>query len=156
MKAYSWEDLVSQSSPSTNDRQAPDQTEKLFDMKGKNALGRHGEDETCQYLIDHGHTILERNWRYGHLEIDIISLAGDGIHFVEVKSRTAPVQGEPQEAVTASKQRHIAAAAGKYMSMKHKYLGRDLEVWFDVAAITYDGAQVEFRYFPAAYVPIYL
>lgn len=156
MKAYSWEDRVSQSSPSTNDRPAPDQTEKLFDMKGKNALGRHGEDETCQYLIDHGHTILERNWRYGHLEIDIISLAGDGIHFVEVKSRTAPVQGEPQEAVTASKQRHIASAAGKYMSMKQKYLGRDLEVWFDVAAITYDGAQVEFRYFPAAYVPIYL
>lgn len=74
---------MSQSSPSTNDRPAPDQTEKLFDMKGKNALGRHGEDETCQYLIDHGHTILERNWRYGHLEIDIISLAGDGIHFVE-------------------------------------------------------------------------
>lgn len=156
MKAYSWEDLVSQSSPSTNDRPAPDKLKKLFDMKGKNALGRHGEDETCQYLIDHGHTILERNWRYGHLEIDIISLAGDGIHFVEVKSRTAPVQGEPQEAVTASKQRHIAAAAGKYMSMKQKYLERDLEVWFDVAAITYDGAQVEFRYFPAAYVPIYL
>lgn len=95
----------------------PTKLKKLFDMKGKNALGRHGEDETCQYLIDHGHTILERNWRYGHLEIDIISLAGDGIHFVEVKSRTAPVQGEPQEAVTASKQRHIAAAAGKYMSM---------------------------------------
>lgn len=134
----------------------PTKLKKLFDMKGKNALGRHGEDETCQYLIDHGHTILERNWRYGHLEIDIISLAGDGIHFVEVKSRTAPVQGEPQEAVTASKQRHIASAAGKYMSMKQKYLGRDLEVRFDVAAITYDGAQVEFRYFPAAYVPIYL
>lgn len=147
---------MSQSSPSTNDRPAPDKLKKLFDMKGKNALGRHGEDETCQYLIDHGHTILERNWRYGHLEIDIISLAGDGIHFVEVKSRTAPVQGEPQEAVTASKQRHIASAAGKYMSMKQKHLGRDLEVWFDVAAITYDGAKVEFRYFPAAYVPIYL
>ena len=134
----------------------PTKPKKLFDMKGKNALGRHGEDETCQYLIDHGHTILERNWQYGHLEIDIISLAGDGIHFVEVKSRTAPVQGEPQEAVTASKQRHIASAAGKYMSMKQKHLGRDLEIWFDVAAITYDGAQVEFRYFPAAYVPIYL
>lgn len=134
----------------------PTKLKKLFDMKGKNALGRHGEDETCQYLIDHGHTILERNWRYGHLEVDIISLAGDGIHFVEVKSRTAPVQGEPQEAVTASKQRHIASAAGKYMSMKQKHLGRDLEVWFDVAAITYDGAKVEFRYFHAAYVPIYL
>ena len=125
-------------------------------MKGRGEFGRRGEDEACMYLVSQGHTILERNWRCGHLEIDVITLAGDGIHFVEVKSRTAPVQGEPQEAVTASKQRHIAAAAGKYMSMKQKYLGRDLEVWFDVAAITYGGAQVEFRYFPAAYVPIYL
>ena len=118
--------------------------------------GDLGERVAADWLRRNGFLIMERNWRYGHLEIDIISLAGDGIHFVEVKSRTAPVQGAPQEAVTASKQRHIAAAAGKYMSMKQKYLGRDLEVWFDVAAITYDGAQVEFRYFPAAYVPIYL
>ena len=125
-------------------------------MSSARERGDIGEGIAADWLRRNGFLIMERNWRYGHLEIDIISLAGDGIHFVEVKSRTAPVQGEPQEAVTASKQRHIAAAAGKYMSMKQKYLGRDLEVWFDVAAITYDGAQVEFRYFPAAYVPIYL
>lgn len=44
-------------------------------MKGKGALGKQGEDEVCQYLIRHGHTILDRNWRYGHLEIDIVTLA---------------------------------------------------------------------------------
>ena len=87
-------------------------------MKGKGALGKQGEDEVCQYLIRHGHTILERNWRYGHLEIDIVALAPDGIHFVEVKSRVAPVQGDPQDAVNAKKQKNIAVAAGKYMSMK--------------------------------------
>ena len=133
----------------------PTKLKKLFDMKGKNALGRHGEDETCQYLIDHGHTILERNWRYGHLEIDIISLAGDGIHFVEVKSRVAPVQGEPQDAVTAAKQQHIASAARRYLSKKSPVLGNDLEVLFDVAAMTYDGNNVEINYFPSAFVPIY-
>ncbi len=127
----------------------------MMKTKGRGALGRRGEDEVCQYLMEHGHTILDRNWRCGHLEIDIVSLAPDGIHFVEVKSRMAPVQGEPQDAVNSSKQRHIASAAGRYMSMKKCTLGDDLEVWLDVAAVTYDGGSSELRYFPAAYVPMY-
>ena len=49
-------------------------------------IGRRGEDIVCDYLVDRGHTILERNWRWGHLEIDIISINNIGIHFVEVKS----------------------------------------------------------------------
>ena len=72
-------------------------------MNGKGKLGKAGEDEVCKFLISKGHTILDRNWRCGHLEIDIISLAPDGIHFAEVKSRTAPVQGEPEDAVNAAK-----------------------------------------------------
>ena len=119
-------------------------------------MGRIGEDEVCQYLIEHGHTILDRNWRCGHLEIDLVSLACDGIHFVEVKTRTAPVQGEPQDAVTPSKQRNVAAAAGRYLAAKKGLLGEDVEVWLDVAAVTYDGGKSELRYFPAAYVPMYV
>ena len=49
-------------------------------------LGKKGEDIACRLLEEKGHTILERNWRSGHLEIDIISLDQDGIHFVEVKA----------------------------------------------------------------------
>lgn len=124
-------------------------------MKGKGALGKHGEDEVCQYLIRHGHTILDRNWRYGHLEIDIVSLAPDGIHFVEVKSRVAPVQGDPQDAVNAKKQKNIAVAAGKYMSMKESTLGSGMEVWFDVAAVVYDRGSMTVNYFAGAFIPIY-
>lgn len=124
-------------------------------MKGKGALGKRGEDEVCQYLIRHGHTILDRNWRYGHLEIDIVALAPDGIHFVEVKSRVAPVQGDPQDAINAKKQRNIAVAAGKYMSMKGNALGSGLEVWFDVAAVVYDRGSMTVNYFAGAFIPIY-
>lgn len=124
-------------------------------MKDKGALGKLGEDEVCQYLIRHGHTILDRNWRYGHLEIDIVALAPDGIHFVEVKSRVAPVQGDPQDAVNAKKQRNIAAAAGKYMSMKGNALGSGMEVWFDVAAVVYDHGSMTVNYFAGAFIPIY-
>lgn len=124
-------------------------------MKGRGEFGRRGEDEACMYLVSQGHTILERNWRCGHLEIDVITLAGDGIHFVEVKSRVAPVQGDPQDAVNAKKQKNIAVAAGKYMSMKESTLGSGLEVWFDVAAVVYDRGSMTVNYFAGAFIPIY-
>ena len=44
--------------------------------------GRRGEDEACRYLRDRGHEIIRRNWRCGHLEIDIISLDPEGLHIV--------------------------------------------------------------------------
>lgn len=125
-------------------------------MNRKGALGRRGEDLTCRYLMEHGHTVLERNWRNGHLEIDIITLAADGIHFVEVKSRVAPVQGEPEDAVNVAKQRRIASAAGRYLAMKGKETGADLEVRFDVSSVTFDGGKTDLKYFPSAFVPIYV
>ena len=51
---------------------------------GKNhrsELGQLGERLACELLMGMGHTILERNWRSGHLEIDIISFDAEGIHF---------------------------------------------------------------------------
>lgn len=125
-------------------------------IRGRNSLGRKGEDEVCRYLTGLGHTVLERNYRCGHLEIDIITIAPDGIHFVEVKSRTVPVQGEPEEAVGAAKQKHLAAAAGKYLKRSGATLGSDLEVWFDVAAVTFDGGDIELRYHAGAFFPMYL
>ena len=50
-------------------------------------LGQVGEELACRYLTEIGHTVIERNWRSGHLEIDVISISPDGIHFVEVKTR---------------------------------------------------------------------
>ncbi|MGM9790758.1 MAG: YraN family protein [Candidatus Cryptobacteroides sp.] len=125
-------------------------------MNGKGKLGKAGEEEVCKWLISKGHTILERNWRAGKQEIDIISLDRDGIHFVEVKSRTAPVQGEPEEAVNPAKQRNIVKAARRYMTLKGNELSDNLEIWFDIAAVTFDGGDVRLNYFPGAFVPIYV
>ena len=36
-------------------------------------LGKIGEDLAVEYLQDKGYQILERNWRSGHKEIDIIA-----------------------------------------------------------------------------------
>ena len=125
-------------------------------MNGKGKLGKAGEEEVCKWLISKGHTILERNWRAGKQEIDIISLDRDGIHFVEVKSRTAPVQGEPEEAVNPAKQRNIVKAARRFMTLKGNELSDNLEIWFDIAAVTFDGGDVRLNYFLGAFVPIYV
>lgn len=121
------------------------------------SLGRRGEDVACGFLSGKGHTIVERNYRSGHLEIDIITLDKDGVHFVEVKSRVAPVAVSPEENVTAAKQKKVANAALRYLhTSKDKRLSADLEVSFDVVAVTFDGGGEIVEWFPNAYYPMYL
>lgn len=126
-------------------------------MTPRMELGRRGEDVACGFLSGKGHTIVERNYRSGHLEIDIITLDKDGVHFVEVKSRVAPVAVSPEENVTAAKQKKVADAALKYLhTSKDKRLSADLEVSFDVVAVTFDGGGEIVEWFPNAYYPMYL
>lgn len=120
-------------------------------------LGRRGEDVACEFLTGKGHIIVQRNFRSGHLEIDIITLDKDGVHFVEVKSRVAPVAVSPEENVTAAKQKKVADAALRYLhTSKDKRLSADLEVSFDVVAVTFDGGGEIVEWFPNAYYPMYL
>lgn len=123
--------------------------------KGRSRVGRMGEDVVCGYLIERGHSVIERNWRMGHLEIDIITLAPDGLHFVEVKSRTAPLTADPEDNVGWLKQKRVAEAAQGYLNSKDTSLLSGLEVWLDVAAVVFDGSDTEITYYPAAYTPIY-
>ena len=122
---------------------------------GTAQTGRRGEDAACRYLTGLGHTVLERNWRSGHLEIDIISLAQDGLHIVEVKTRVAPVAAPPEENVRYDKQRHLARAAQRYLHLKDDRKLSGLEVFFDIVAVTLKGDCEEIAYFPQAFIPIY-
>lgn len=124
--------------------------------RGKAKTGKSGEDAACRYLIGKGHTIIERNWRCGHLEIDIISVDGDGIHFVEVKTRRIPMQASPESAVTAAKRKRITAAALGYLnSGKMEGIG-NMECRFDVISVTINEGESEINYFPDAYIPIFV
>ena len=120
-------------------------------------LGRRGEDVACEFLEELGHQIVRRNYRSGHLEIDIISTDGNGVHFVEVKSRVAPVAAAPEENVTPLKQKKIANAALRYLN-NSKDLGitGGMDVSFDIVAVTFDGGETNVDWFPNAFIPIYL
>ena len=115
--------------------------------------GRRGEDAAAAYLAAAGHRILERNWRSGHLEVDIISETPDAIHFVEVKARTLPCQAPPEENVGPVKQKRITAAALGYIHRKNCF-GK--EVFFDVISVVYSASGTKIEYFPQAWIPMYL
>ena len=125
---------------------------------GKNSrreLGQRGEDIACKFLMDMGHAILERNWRCGHLEVDIISYDADGIHFVEVKTRRENIQAPPQDSVNRQKQKNIASAAGRFLKSSKGLPYGASECFFDVFAVTFAGEDYVTEWIPQAYIPIY-
>jgi len=116
-------------------------------------IGQTGEDIACDFLLSRGHQILERNWRAGHLELDIVTEAQDGLHFVEVKARTAPVTSTLSDQVNPLKQKRISAAALQYLNKKHM-MGQ--EVFFDIVSVLFDREETVVRYFPQAWIPMYI
>ena len=116
-------------------------------------IGQNGEEIACDFLLSRGHQILDRNWRSGHLELDIVSEDQEGLHFVEVKARTAPVTSAVSDQVNLIKQKRISAAALQYLNKKH-LVGQ--EVFFDIVSVLFDGQETVVRYFPHAWIPMYV
>jgi putative endonuclease len=70
-------------------------------MARHNEIGKVGEDVVTKWLIDHGHEIIERNYRKKWGEIDIVSREKTrNIHFIEVKSVSYETRANLDWAVT--------------------------------------------------------
>ena len=88
-------------------------------MAEHNIVGQIGEETACQIMKKKGFRIVETNWRFGHLEMDIIAVSRKEIAFVEVKTRTSTFGGKrPEEYVDELKRRRMAAAANAYIKLK--------------------------------------
>ena len=98
------------------------------------ALGRSGEDAACRYLENKGYEILDRSFRCGRGEIDVVARDRGTLVFIEVKARADESHGRPEEAVTPAKQRQIRHVAQGYL-MLHPAPGVDCR--FDVVAILF-------------------
>lgn len=116
--------------------------------------GKRGEDEACTFLLRSGHSIVARNWRYSHLEVDIISRDGDGLHFVEVKTRNAPLTADPQDNVDWKKMKRLASAARAFRRERREFSKEEL--FFDVISVVFEDGKTRLEYFPQAFVPMYV
>lgn len=98
-------------------------------------LGAWGEHVAARHLESQGWRIVERNVRWGRREIDLVVRRADVLAFVEVKTRSGPGFGAPQESVTWKKRREIEAVA-RYLLARIRV--RDVDIRFDVIAIVTD------------------
>lgn len=112
-------------------------------------LGRRGEDAALAYLEKTGLRLVARNWRAGHLELDLVMESPDRIRFIEVRTLTYPQAVEPYRTITRRKQQRILAAARRFSG---KY-GIRKEAVFDVVSVVWREGRFLTEYFPDAFGP---
>ena len=100
-------------------------------MAAHNELGKWGEDLAADYLQRKGYTIIERDWKSGKRDLDIIAQDGNIIVFVEVKTRRNRLFGEPEESVDYHKLQNLQQAISHYVKFKHIRQ----EIRFDIISI---------------------
>ncbi|MBR1538025.1 MAG: YraN family protein [Bacteroidales bacterium] len=116
----------------------------------KSETGKRGEAIALDWLLARGFRLLDRNWRSGHKELDLVMERGERVHVVEVKTLTPPLQIRPFEKVDGQKQARLVAAARSYIARKQV----DREVQFDVVSVVLGDGQPEVEYIPQAFIPI--
>lgn len=105
--------------------------------------GLEGEKVAAAWLEERGFRVLERRFRCGKTDIDLVAAAPDGsLRFVEVKSRTRGKDGatfvgfsdfDPERAIDPAKARQLIGAAEQYMKLK----GLTAETAIDLVAVRF-------------------
>jgi putative endonuclease len=72
-------------------------------QRNKQVTGKIGETLAVSYLQRAGFQLLQRNWRSGRVEIDLIAHKGNTLHFIEVKTRRNLRYGWPEEHIKPGK-----------------------------------------------------
>jgi putative endonuclease len=78
-------------------------------------LGRLGEDRALAHLLEHGLTLVERNFLCKAGEIDLIMQQRASLVFVEVRRRASGAFGGAAASVTPAKQRRLINTAQYYL-----------------------------------------
>ena len=95
-------------------------------------LGRAGERAAEALLKAKGMAVLERNWRAGRLELDLICRDRDELVFVEVKTRGPGSLAPGASAVGPGKRTKLAQAAAAYLSAHDAW---DAPCRFDIVEV---------------------
>jgi len=114
----------------------------------KQAFGELGERIAERWLKRHGYRVVQRRFRSGHRDIDLVVEREGTVAFVEVKARRGARFGDPVEAVNWSKQRELARSASVWID-RH---GRPSDSYrFDVVGVLVEGERVRVRHVPNAF-----
>lgn len=123
-------------------RFAPAKERSVESRQESKEFGVTGEQMAARYLEDQGYVILDRNYRKGHKEVDIIALDHGELAVIEVKTRTNEDLFTAEQAVDHRKRQNIIRVANNYVR-RHR---RTEPLRFDIIAIVGSGATAEIRH----------
>ena len=101
--------------------------------------GQVGERVAAAHLERTGHRILERNYRCTYGEIDLVAEEGAELAFVEVRTRSGPSFGSPEESITWPKKQRMTRCALAYLSERQV---KDRRWRIDLIAVLLERGQV--------------
>jgi putative endonuclease len=81
----------------------------------KKEVGNYGEKLAARFLETRGFKIIERNFLTRWGEIDLVCERAGVLHFVEVKTRSVPDYGQPEEAIHWRKRERLLGTAKMYL-----------------------------------------
>jgi len=114
----------------------------------KRKLGDRGEAAAARFLVSKQYRILDRNWRRGRLELDLVCEDGDEIVFVEVKTRTAGTLTSPADGMSPGKRQSLIKAARSWLAA-HKAWERACR--FDLVCVTDAGQELRIEHHTHAF-----
>lgn len=117
-------------------------------MAAHNDLGKKGEDLAVDYLLQKGYKIVARNFVFQKAEVDIIARKGNVLAIVEVKTRSTPDFGNPQEFLKGRQIQRIVKAVDYFVN-EHKM---NVEVRFDIVAIIKNKAGTKLEHLEDAFL----
>ncbi|MCF0166152.1 MAG: YraN family protein [Bacteroidales bacterium] len=100
----------------------------------RKAAGDRAENLALEFLLGKGWRLLDRNWMCVHKELDLVMMGSDGLHVVEVRSRTVPAVIGALDSVDGKKAMKVYLAAMSYVRYHH--LG-DVCLSLDVVALDF-------------------
>lgn len=106
----------------------------------RRTLGTLGEDLAAAHLERLGHRILARNHRTRFGELDLVTVDGHALVFVEVKTRRRSRDGSPWDALHERKRQQVRRMAAAYLSQVSDR-PRTSEIRFDAIGIVLDGQE---------------
>jgi putative endonuclease len=105
----------------------------------RQAFGELGERIAEKWLRRRGWKVVQRRFRSGHRDIDLVVERDGTVAFVEVKARKGAEFGGPVQAVNHRKRKQLERSAMVWID-RH---GREAESYrFDVVGVLLNGAEV--------------
>ena len=84
-------------------------------------VGNAGEDRACEYLVENGYSVIERNWRTRTGEIDIIAQKDEFLVFVEVKTLPNSTLDMLESVLNQEKRKRIVKTSKRFLINHRQY-----------------------------------